>query len=311
MTKKKKEKLKLSYSRVSTFLDCKKKYYWKYVVGIELNRFNQNFIIGNSVHHGVYKLYEGAKNPVLSTKKYFNKERNQLRKDLLVNAKDEQILNEKEPVVLGMIEGYGRVYKKQLKKIKHISNEHHIEYEIEDGIVVTMFFDNILKVGKKLFVHELKTARTLTPDYVNNIKNDLQSNMYFYLGNRSQGKKKKWLSGIVYDVIKKPSIRMKKTEDKKQFLARLGRYYSGPEAANELFYQDYIEKPMVKESRILETVLGVADDLLKCIKDSTFYPNDCFCYVRSRCDYYDICHYGENAETLSRYKKRKKKKGEK
>lgn len=297
-------KIRLSFSAVSSFMDCRRKYWFSYVKFIELIAFMPQNIVGNCVHFGLYKLYSKDDKAIAQTMKMLENEKQKLRDKLELSVQQEDMLNEQEYVIKGMLKAYAIKYKRHIAKATHIVNELKLEYPIDKRTELIIKMDNIKEVKKKRYVHEIKTAKTLTADYVKNIKNDVQTAIYFHGHNRIVPKKEQ-LNGIIYDVIRKPSIRRKKKETPQQYLRRLETYYTASNES-ELFYMETIEKPLLSDKRVFNMIEHVADEIRSCKTEDDFYPNDRYCYVRSRCNFYDICHFGENAATMARYRHRQK-----
>lgn len=297
-------KINLSFSAVSSFMDCKRKYWFSYVRYLELIAFQPQNVVGNCVHFGLFKLYSKEGNAVNEAIKMMESEKQNLRKKLELSVQQEQILKEQEYAIKGMLKAYALHYKRHIAKAKHIANELKMLYDIDKRTRLVIKMDNIKEVKKKRYVHEIKTAKSLTPDYIKNIKNDVQTAIYFHGHNRIVSKQDR-LHGIIYDVIRKPSIRRKKSETPSQFMRRLSEYYTSSNES-ELFYMETIEKPLLSDKRVFSTLEHVAEEIRNCLTEDDFYPNDRHCYVRSRCNFYDICHFGENAVTMARYRPKQK-----
>ena len=292
--------LTLSYSQIATFLDCRKKYFLKYKKNLVSKIMNPNFIFGNAIHEGIRFLYEKKNNYLKLTLKNFEKEKDKARKNLIVSAENEQKLIEQESVIRGLLPSYQEHYKTFLKNTEHLKNEYKATYKIDNNIKITIKLDNLIKIKKDLYIHELKTTKVLTTDYVKNVKNDLQTNIYFYIHNIIENKNK--VKGILYDIVKKPGIRLKQNESEVQYLNRLYEYYKDGQS----FHMEQINIPLLSKDRIFSIIKGVGKDIINCSNNiSSFYPNERYCYVWSRCEYYDICHIGENKETLSIFTNRK------
>lgn len=296
--------ISISFSAISTFMDCRRKYWWSYVKRYEPIVFAPQFITGNCVHFGLYQLYDKNPKAVRDTLKIFDNEKQKLRDKLSLDTKQESDLNQEEYMIRGMLEAYAHKYRNHIKKVKHITNELKLKYKIDRHTKLTIKMDNIVLLNNRRHVHEIKTTKTLTPDYVKNIKNDMQTAIYFHGHNRCMPKSER-LRGIMYDVIRKPSIRKKKKESTQQFLKRLADYYDGPNE-NELFYMEVIERPLLTDDRVFDVIEHVVDDMRNCATEDDFYPNDRHCYVYKRCHFYDICHYGENAATRAKFRVREK-----
>lgn len=292
--------LHISYSGIGTFLDCELMYAWRYVRRLERIKFEPSNILGRVVHFGVNQIYARNKNVMKDTLKYFDKQKQDERGKLALKIESEQELNEQEFIVKGLLPAYEKVYKKHIEKTKEHQAEYAFDFNFNKNVILHCQIDNLIEQKKHLFLHELKTSKFLTSDYIQNIKNDLQTAIYFHAYNKVHKNK---LHGILYDVIKKPSIRQKKKESTQEFVKRLYQYYVTSD--NELFYMEEINEPLLSEDRVFGIIQKVTDKILKYdMKMENFCPNERFCYVYRRCDFYPICHEGENKETLANYRKR-------
>lgn len=293
--------IKISYSSISDFLNCRRLYYFSNVLRLESIYENLNYVMGNAIHYGLQQLYSKNSKAIQNTIKEFNKIKSTLRTDLLMSKDKEQDLVETEYIIRGMLESYEKKYKKLINKITLVDNEFKLEYMINDNVQLTGRIDNILKLKEDLCVHEIKTSKYLTEDYVKNIKNDFQTHIYFHVYNMTHTQK---IKKILYDVIKKPSIRKKKAETYRQFLTRLYDYYQNPNDS-ELFYMDEITRPLVTKEKIMNILRHVADEIRNCKVESDYYHNYKYCYVFHRCTYYEICMYGQNTLNMMNFKLKK------
>lgn len=292
--------LHISYSGIGTFLDCELMYGWRYIKKLERIKFEPANIFGRVAHFGINQIYAGNKDVMKDTLKYFDKQKQEERGKLALTIESEEDLSEQEYIIRGLLPAYEKIYKKHIEKTKEHQAEYAFDFNFSKDVIMHCQIDNLIEQKKHLFLHELKTSKFLTSDYVQNIKNDLQTAIYFHAYNKVHKNK---LHGILYDVIKKPSIRQKKKESKDQFIKRLYRYYIDSES--ELFYMEEINEPLLSEDRIFGTIKKVTDKILSYdMKMENFCPNDRFCYVYRRCDFYELCHKGENKETLANFRKR-------
>lgn len=292
--------IRLSYSAIGAFLDCKRLYYLKYVENWERYDLKMPFFMGNVMQYGVYQVYKGVDDPVKSTMEFYQKERARVRETLVLTPKDEQDINDAEVVLRGMVAAYSEAYGDFVDETDHVHNELSFVFEIRPGLEIKIKMDNILRLEDGLYIHELKAKRSISRDTVKAIKNDLQTNLYFHICHEV-GKIKP--VGILYDIVRKPSIRQRKNESKSQFLVRLEEYYRDGDP-NELFYMEPINKPLLSRGRIMNLIKKVAKDILRCRKKTDFYPNERFCYIMYRCDFFELCHYGVNNETMRIFRKR-------
>ena len=94
--------IQLSYSSISTYLNCKRMYWWKYVRNIVPLKFNKAYLVGTIVHHGIYQLYAKNPNAIENAMILFNEEVNKIRSSMNISPEIEQDLVEQECVVKGI-----------------------------------------------------------------------------------------------------------------------------------------------------------------------------------------------------------------
>lgn len=292
----------LSYSSISTFLDCRHKYYYKYIKGYSPREYKSSYVVGNFFSLGLYYLYTKKQKPITETMKLFEIEKQKLREKLSLSPAEEQNLNEQDVIIRGMLRAYKTKYKNFIKKTTHIGNEVTLKYKSTTGVNFMGRIDNLLINKGKKYIHEIKTSKYLDENYVKNIKNSLQVALYFTLYNELHEDK---INGIVYDVIRKPSIRLKRKESKEEFLVRLSEYYADP-TRTDVFYMEIIDKPMITSKKVYNLLDKVLDDIKRCKKEPDYYHNFNHCFVWNRCEYYDVCFFGENKLNLTKFDVRKK-----
>lgn len=289
----------LSYSKVSTWQNCRRKFYYAWLRRLTSRFYSSPHVVGRFAHAGIRKFYEKkTKDPIGLTMDEFQEEKKWMRDNLMMSPEDEQNLGEDEIIIEGMLAAYRYKYKDLIKSAKSLGNEEELglEYTTKYGIRITGKADHLLKIDGELFIHEVKTSKYINDDYVKNIQNSFQIATYRTIFNKSKTEK---IKGIIYDVVRKPAIRLKKKETQPEFLSRLDSYYKNPDDPT-LFYMEIIENPLIPASNVINIYNSVADEITQCEKVEDFYHNYGYCHVFQRCEFYDICHFGENALNMSK-----------
>jgi hypothetical protein len=177
------------------------------------------FLVGRVFQYGILHIFKKLKDPIKPAMDYFKDEVERCRKEFSVNAEQEQELKEQEIIIKGMLTAYMEHYSKFLKDVEFVINEKEIRLEVGENILLKQRLDNLIFVKGKLYIHELKTTNGITPDYIKSIQSNLQIAGYLH-GYNIQNRKDP-IEGILFDIIKKPSIRQKQAESYKQYLERL------------------------------------------------------------------------------------------
>ena len=200
----------LSASKIRCFKECRKKYYFRYVENLEPVRKALPLALGRAVHTGLEFLDSGktiqdAEDAIM------------LQYDDWP-AEDIGIL---PTHALAIVNGYNEYSPIDWEVI---GMENSFTVSAGKGRRLVGFFDGIIRRNGKLFLLERKTARVVDSKYLNGLLWDEQASLYAYAAKELNLK----ISGILYDIIQKASIRQKKTETQEQFVTRLQEWYKDP-----------------------------------------------------------------------------------
>lgn len=288
----------LSHSAATTFGNCRRKFYYQYIEGLELKFLNTRFLLGGIIGVGISHIYGKRKDFVEVTLREFKQKLKQARKQYVISAEQEQELAYMEVIIEAMLIGYAEKHKKFIAETEWMGSEVKLDYVTPKGTHIYGKMDNRLKYQGKMYVHELKTSKYINNDYVQNIKNDPQTALYMPLYNMTHTDK---IHGIVYDVIMKPSIRQKQNESKESFIDRLLAYYMAND--EKKFYMEIITRPLISPTKIFNVYDNLSQGLKMATEKEHFYENFDYCHVWNKCEFYDLCFKGENSATLSAFKK--------
>jgi hypothetical protein len=297
----------VSFSGLDLFMKCPRKYYYRYIMRLEKMRFELPLFVGKVIHEGIHQLYKKVPDvdPWKETEKYFQEEVHKLRKNVVLTPEDEKEIMEQTTVIPGMLQVYAKKYANRIKRTVLIENEAPIVYDIfgEGKIKLVGKLDNILSYYDRLTLHELKSSKSINLDYLNKIKVDFQTSLYFLIYNILYLKK---LVGIVYDVIRKPGIRQKKNEDYQQYMVRLEQWYEATEAGDNKFFLDERSTPYLSQEATFNTLHQVVRHMDQAKTKEDFYQNfnECFNWGKP-CEMFELCHEGEK-KNLVMYKIREK-----
>jgi len=112
--------------------------------------------------------------------------------------------------------------------------------------------------------------------------------------------------GVIWNVVRKPSIRQKKNQTLQQYRNELKQDYI--DRPSFYYYRDFLPVPPKAvdnwESEVTNTLL---DFELACEHPEDpdiWYKNPSMCYAFDRCPYLPLCTRGENARTLALFRAR-------
>lgn len=297
--------LHVSVSSIKDFMTCRRLYYYKRIKRYDRLEFDIPFLVGRVMHVGIGHLLAGKKNASELMMKYFRDEKKEIDMNFVLTEEQKEDLYEQEYVVKGMLEAYKRKYSQMLKGTKVLDNEVEGSIELNDKVKLVFKLDNLLSIRRKKVLHELKTSKYITTDYVKSIQTDFQTATYFYAYNAVYNKSP--IQEVMYDIIRKPSIRKKKNESDGAYLERLASWYEIPNDMS-VFHIERFPQPKISENDVFNTIDKVSKEMLKCKFKEDYYQDyeKCHGYYGKRCPMYELCHEGgETKENLVLYSIRK------
>lgn len=305
--------LHMSVSSTQDFLTCRRLYYYKRIKKYEKTAYNLPFIVGRVVHEGLAALLNKSKDPktgkpnVLALMKAtFVKERLMAQKQYVLSPEQLAELDRQEFVTRGMLLAYATKYSKMIRDMELMGSEVEGALQISDDVTFVIKLDNIVKIRGKKVLHELKTTKSITPDYVKRIQTDLQTAAYYHFHNIIFEDEK--IDEIMYDVIRKPSIKQKKKETLPEYMNRLAEWYKKPDDYGGVFHIERFKKPGITEDAIINTAVKVSEEMLRSKQKDDYYQDfdKCHSYYGDVCPMYALCYQGgESKENLLLYSIRK------
>ena len=291
------KQLFVSFSSMNSFRKCPRFYYWKHIRRLEKRVFKLPFIVGRIMHHGIQTLLSRPDKALDAIKEIYKEEAQKARKEFLLSPIEEEDLAAQQFAVIGMLDAYRRQYSQFLKATKHVATERVLQYELNKNVVVVGKIDNVLQNQSHDWTYELKNLKSLDMDRISGIKTDPQSGLYFEVYNRL-AKQKKWekLHGMLYQIIRKPSIRQKKTESRREFLVRLQEWYSSGEGGMK-FHLERTKGSFISGAAVMNTVDKVSKQMLSCKEQDDYYQDFSRCISEwDKCQFYGLCHGDEKKE---------------
>lgn len=291
--------IRLSQSSAKTYLECHKKFWYSYVLGIRLNVFNDKFFIGNMIHEGMHLSYKKDDDLFELLGLYYDYSVEKEYEKYLISPETENKFPEWRVIVLGMTYAYNIKNGKLIDDHEHIHNEKEYIVDLGEDVFFVIKLDNILKrrADGATIIHEIKTSRELNEAYVNEIRHQFQIGCYYWLGKRIQEFNP---VGVVYDVLQKPSIRLKKNELRDDYLIRLEEYYQAE--PDKHLWTEIFDEPGTTEKDIVDTIKSVAYG----IRRGDFTKSFTSCGI---CDYKKLCRNNDNPAFMMPFTKKEEKTG--
>lgn len=291
-----KNRLFVSYSSMSGFRKCPRYYYWKHVRRLEKIVLKIPFITGRIMHNGIQTLFSNPHRAEQIVKDSFKDEAQKARKQFpQMEIRDEEKLAEQAFTTIGMLRAFRYHYSKFLKATRHIKTEKELQYDLNSKVTVVGKIDNILENQGANYIYELKNLKSLDMHRVQGIRTDPQSSLYHTINNLVETKKANKVDGIIYQIIRKPSIRQKKSESKGEFLRRLEDWYQTSDGLK--FHLERLKKPFIDGAHVLNSLKKVTEHMLSCKTKEDYFQDFNYCiHEWGTCQYYGLCHGDEKKE---------------
>ena len=281
--------LELSYSSVSTYQTCPRKFFHRYISGLEPVTKATALIIGTITHEARDLHFRGASQANV-TEHISNRYNEEILK---VEVADQEELVLARYSTLGMWLNYPYKDLKEFEEV-HTEEEFKVPLSNSTNVVVTGRIDGRVKKAGKWWIHELKTTNLSQQQFESRASTSAQVTGYVY------GLKKKGCDvvGIIYDCIRKPLLRKGQYEDMHVFGRRIMKDYKD---RPKFYYSQYSTYRSTQDLDIYETdMLAVAEDILeKIYSGKGFYRNQEACWnYNSECPYKKIC-FNEQPDPLT------------
>lgn len=283
----------LTNSARSTFLNCRKKFYWQYIRRLTPIKPSTPLLVGSLFHDGLELFYGKG----LDIEEYRLVVQKKLEEQMSLVSNDEESsrLWQQEALVMGMLTAYVKRYSKQDKeKWKVIAPETDFVFQIPGSPLKYAGKRDLLvelKKDKSTVLVEHKTTGRLDAGYLAKLPLDNQILNYANSVLIETGKLPKH---IVYNVIQKLAIRQKQSETLQQFYDRMLMEYDYN--LEKLFYREIIpvQKNVVMDAA--EELCKCANEVQRCITTGYYYMNTTQCTQYGTCPYMSLCTKTKDAE---------------
>ena len=226
------DRIKWSVSQLKLFRKCKRKWFWKYALGLRPHYRASALMIGSAFHETLEQWY-GSKRS--SMKKIVAKKTKEIEAEAIANCDYyDQAEYDKMMTLIktldGMLIGYSKRYAAERKKWNIIKDFIEAEAIVDLGEFDFHFkIDLLVKAAKKkAFLVEHKSAAIIGDSYIERLPLDAQVRGYIFGATHKKGFNVN-VSDVIYDVVKKCKLRKKSNELRDDFTARIA--------------QDYIDRP--------------------------------------------------------------------
>lgn len=294
-------------SSISLFKRCRYQWYLEYVLDLVPIVTPPYFDDGDIFHCSAELFYQGSKH--MSIMAYIDKRYNELIKNVTFKTnKNIEDIEMRKTIMQGMMTGYYKLRKKDRQRWKVIYCEK--EFEIP---CVDMNGDPFLYRGKRdmkmqdqedglFWVVEHKTAGQITTKYVRRLPMDTQVLTYLWADKMVEPKEQQ-AAGCLYNVIKKPGIRLRQKETNMEFLKRLTTEYKD---LKKYYHREKIPHKKVRLTKFYKEMQRIVPEMKATAEQmSLAHKNERACDDYGGCSYYEICLKGKMRGPHMTYYKKK------
>ena len=303
----------LTYSSIQAFKSCRKRYQYRYEIGIEPAERPIYFSLGSAVHVGLEHIYRGSNQFEIENAINIYFAKNAPSND------DIERLNEWDSsrrMAHAIIDRYRENYKEERFQI--IETEKQFCLPIvnpETGSASQTYqimgkIDGIARENGHLWIIEHKTTSAISNQYKKGLTLDAQSILYVDAMERVFNEP---VQGVIYNVLlksvpHKPALLKngKLSTDKRQVTtAELYRKAIAENFLSEtdysefiaflessqrsFFYREYLTFTKSDREQWRNELWDIAKDIRQCELNDRFYRNTSQCCAMRTCQYFDIC----------------------
>lgn len=281
----------LSFSQISCFNRCKKEYFYKYVQQLRPKQRSLALDFGKYFHLGTELLYK-HKNPDIAMQVVYD----QIEALDMSLCSEEQIKDQDwmKIVLNAMLHGYydGFYSQDMCNGMKIIELEKAYTLPIRNPKTkmpsrtynFKLIADAVFKdLEGRLWLVEYKTTSRLGDTYFDRLAVDHQiTGNLAYL----ETVYKQPFEGVIYRIMKKPSIRQKQSESQEAFYERLQGVFVAE--YDNYFIELVLTRTPDEINEFRQALWMVQKDIIGSIKNKWFYQNTTACSINN-CSYLELC----------------------
>jgi len=299
------------------FTGCRRRCYWQYVQRLTPRAVFVPYLTGGLFHAELGAAYLGTSgmcDPDVDKPKPFTFDAQlaaarvtavveaALKDSVGLTPEDVDKVWMQQAVVCGMVAGHAKRYLKQDRAAWKV-----LGVEVKDTVLpirgtgwsLAGALDLLVEEKGKPLIVEHKTTADISASYVARIPLDWQILGYAWLAAAKLGRPVNW---VVYNMVKKPTIRQRKGETMEGFLERLEDVYATE--PHKYFHRERVKvtAPMVKA--FLAELAQFVGEFDRCLETGFWYQNAYACDLRGACPYMRLCLEGPNKANLLHYTRR-------
>jgi hypothetical protein len=269
----------LTNSSIGLFKNCRKAWHYRNNELLVPRLQNTARGIGSAVHKG---LETGSVEDALA-----------LFDEVFPNSQDESdSLETNKAIVQAMLEGYFGLYGRCFPEAEEYRAEQIFEVDIinpHTGAKSKTFtlsgkVDGLALIDGRWWLVEYKTAGQIGKSYIDKLSLDTQVTTYIHGVQTALGID---ITGVIYRILRKPTIKQTKKETIYQYLDRLIADYK--ERPEFYFYSEKLYRSQDDLAEFKSELWDLTQDMLKCKRENLWYKNTSRCMDWGNCEYLPLC----------------------
>jgi len=271
--------LEVSFSSLSQYRLCPKRYYWKYVEQLTPRKASKGLILGKTIHEAFDSYYKGLKDKDIV--QFIDDTYKSILHELPPEEQEQCYLDSK--TCLGMFVNFPF---SQLR-FDAIESEKQFTVPLVRGIRFIGRVDGCVEESGENWIREFKTTGEVRSMFENRASVSGQATAYVWGILQAYGIS---VVGVIYDAIRKPRLLKKQSEDMYEFGQRIYLDYCDPRKQRSYYYRYKTYRTDKDILLWLEDTISTAKTVRKALQCRDFPRNRGNCWVfNQECPYRRIC----------------------
>ena len=273
----------LTHSNMSVFKNCHRMYYFKVTQGLARKTRRTALSDGSAIHKGIET---GSVTEALA----------ELDDIYPANQSDAEALANRRAFIEAAVTGY-------LKRFPDPPvAKHEIQFDLPIINPATKAVSKTFRLAGKIdgleqrngkwWLVEIKTSGKLDRAYIERLPLDTQVTTYVYALTRMGYD----IAGVVYRVIRKPTIQQRQKETAQEYRQRLIQDYQ--ERQDFYFYEEPLYRSKADLDEFEAELWAITQDVLSAERLGWWYKNTSRCAEYGGCDFLPLCRGQAGAEIL-------------
>lgn len=273
---------RLSYTQLSSFMVCPRKYWWQYKAKIQPAKTPVAFLTGRAVHNGIERISLG-----LPVGDVVNEVFDAARLSEVKTPEDLQRWELERAKAHAMVEGYLHRYGSDYRSWDRTLAEKEFQIPLTRESCYFGKIDLMYEKDQTWTLRETKTAARPDANYFLRLPLDWQILGYVYAAKDTFDID---VARVEYDVIVKPAIRLKVKESADEFRERCVLEYTKHGDAKNMFIRELVTVPPAQVWLWRQQAEHVATLMEEAARSKKYYQNPESCINKyGGCSFLDAC----------------------